>query len=880
MVGGLLGLAGLSAVAGVLVTATVTPAIAVSGYAASGAISLFDNLPSYLEVDQPMLPTTIYANDPATGQPYAMATFYDQNRQPVAWDEVSTVMYDAILSSEDPRYYEHGGVDLIGTTRALINNVTSESTQGGSSISQQYVKNVLIQQCEQEAATEEEKRACFIEATQAKGSEGYARKLQEMRYAIAIEKEYSKNDILLGYLNIANFGGLTYGIEAAAEYYFGTTARDLTVAQAATLAGIVQNPNYYRIDQPDREDNGAANGYAAAKDRRNYVLTRLFEDGKITEAEYQEAHASPVEPNIHPREQGCRVAGGSAYFCQYVKSVIENDPAFGETPEARRELLRRGGLSVYTTLDVNIQRPAEEAMRNNAPPFVEGMHFGAAAVTIQPDTGRILAMAQNTTFSEAEADAGVPGFSAQVYAADQAHGSSIGFAVGSTFKVFTLLDWLEKGHSINERLNGVNRKAFEGFNCDGQPIPQTSKVENYREHPGYQGTVKDFTRDSLNSGYFAMASKLNLCDIMRVADRLNVTTGEGQRLVTDNPDVPNIGRKPVPFDILGSFNISPLAMASAYATIANNGVQCQPKAIDRVLDATGKEMPLPATTCEKKLEPQIAATAAAALSEVMNAPQGTGVPAKPRDGVPVIGKTGTNEKDQTSMIQSSTKATTAVWVGNVTGKTDLTRTWVNRTTINQLRYPISRAIQTAANIHYPGGPFPPADPNLSRFTLVSLPNVVGMSIADAERTLRAAGFRVNVGTPVPGSRPEGTIETQDPPAGRVAGGTTVTISPSSGQGAQVPDIAGQPQDVAVAAVQAAGFTNVSLGACRPNGDAGAGRAIGTTPPAGTVTSRDAAIVVEWESAQCGGDTGGGEGGGDAGGGNGNGGNGNGNGNGD
>ena len=179
-------------------------------------------------------------------------------------------MYDAILSSEDPRFYQHGGVDLIGTSRALLQNVQGGGeTQGGSSISQQYVKNILIQRCERDA--DDQRRAARTagrDATTAVGTEGIQRKLQEMRYAIALEQKYSKNDILLGYLNIANFGGQNYGVDAAAKYYFGVAAKDLTLAQAATLAGIVQNPNTYRIDKPANEVNGAADGYSATKVRQ------------------------------------------------------------------------------------------------------------------------------------------------------------------------------------------------------------------------------------------------------------------------------------------------------------------------------------------------------------------------------------------------------------------------------------------------------------------------------------------------------------------------------------------------------------------------------------------------------------------------------------
>ena len=137
VVGGLVGLLSLSVIAGVLVVAPLAPAIAIGGHAASSAVSLFVNMPSYLEIDRLMLPTTIYARDPSTGQDVELTSFYDQNREPVAFDQVSLVMYDAILASEDPRYYEHGGVDIMGTTRALIKNAQGGQTQGGSSISQQ-----------------------------------------------------------------------------------------------------------------------------------------------------------------------------------------------------------------------------------------------------------------------------------------------------------------------------------------------------------------------------------------------------------------------------------------------------------------------------------------------------------------------------------------------------------------------------------------------------------------------------------------------------------------------------------------------------------------------------------------------------------------------
>lgn len=887
MLGGLLGLVGLSAVAGVLVTATVTPAIAVSGYAASSAITLFDNMPSYLAVNQPMLPTRIFVTDPNTGKPSGLASFYDQNRIPVKWEGVSTVMYDALISSEDPKFYEHGGVDLMGTIKAVASNVKDGTSRGGSSITQQYVKNVLTQECEQSKATKEEQDACYLEATVSEASAGIERKLQEMRYAIGLEKKYSKNDILLGYLNIANFGGTTYGIEAAAQRYFSTSASKLTLVQAATLAGMVQNPNYYRIDMPggtkQAKDgtwlNSQADGFKPTLDRRNYVLGRMFEDGKITRAEYDEAKAAPVVPAIKNSDQGCQAARGAAYFCQYVKTIVLNDPAFGETPADRQKALRRGGLNIYTTLDLRLQQSAEQAIRDRIPSAMDGIELGSTGVSLEVGTGRVLAMAQNTQFDE---DPSAPrGSSSIVFATDYQHGGSTGFGVGSTFKVFTLLDWLEKGHSTREPVDGVNRQAFKGFNCDGTPVPQTTKVDNFGRVGGYRGDAKRFTRDSLNSGYFAMAAKLNLCDIMRVADRLNVTTMQIGDVDANKDGTPEIkhgdtlslspDKEPHrtvqgPFDLLGSINFAPMSMASVYGTIANKGVQCTPRAIDRVTDAKGQELPLPASSCEQKIKPEVAATAADALAGVMSG-NGTGVRARANDGIPVIGKTGTHETAHTSMVQTSTKVATFVWVGNIKGYTDLFQTYVDNGVLSNQRYFISRDIQARANELYGGDAFPPADRALTAVPETDLPNVVGKPVAEAQGILEAAGFQVVVGSPVPGTRANGVIETQDPGPGRVAVGTTITISPSNGQGRTVPETKGQSLQNAMAAVAGAEF-NAQPGTCTEKADAGAGRVTGTNPAAGEVLPAGTVVTVNYESANCGGP---GDGGGN-GNGNGNGGN--------
>ncbi|HEX5857010.1 MAG TPA: transglycosylase domain-containing protein [Microbacterium sp.] len=852
VLGGLAGLVGLSAVAGVLITATVTPAIAVSGAAASSAITMFDKLPSVLEIGTLMLPTTLYYKNPNTGEDVVLTKFWDQNRIPVSYEEVPPVMYDAILSSEDPRYYEHGGVDLIGTTRAVLTNIRGGSeTQGGSSISQQYVKNVLIQRCEADAESDEEKAACFVEATQSSGTEGIQRKLQEMRYAIQLEKQYSKNQILLGYLDIANFGGTNYGIGAAAQYYFGVPASQLSLAQAATLAGMVQNPNSFRIDQPNNEVNGAADGYSKAKQRQTYVLGRMLEEGKITQEQHDAAVAEPITPNIVQPQTGCSAAGGRAYFCQYVKTIIESDPAFGATPEERRDALKRGGLNVYTSLDIRLQDPAEQSMRDWAPGKIDGMYFGAAAVNVEAATGRVLSMAQNTTFTEDSALAATdPAYSSLVYASDKAHGGSQGFPVGSTYKLFTLIDWLEKGHSLNETLNGVNR-VFPRMKaaCSGDWVNTTkTKIDNFNKQGGYKGSVMTFTKDSLNSGFLAMAEKLDLCDINKVADRMGVKTGDGNLTYESNPDAGYIAN--VAFDVLGSKNIAPLAMAGAYATVANNGIYCSPKAIDRVTDASGQEIAPPQNTCTQVIAPEVAATAAFALQGVMTG-NGTGVASNPRDGTPMIGKTGTHNTYQTMMVESSSKVTTAVWVGNTKEEATLYRRYFNGVELAQLRHRIAPVIQRAANAAYGGEAFPRPDNNLTRQVLTELPNTVGMPVDQARATLEDAGFTVLVGEAADSGEAEGIIVRQDPAGGKIASNSTVTINPSNGQGVAVPDVSGQNAEQALSTIRGAGFGNAVPGTCTEDKAAkGQGVVTSTSPAAGTVTNRNSQITVNYSRDKC------------------------------
>lgn len=847
VLGGIAGLVGLSAIAGILVTATVTPAIAVSGYAASSALDTFENMPGFLQIDPLMLPTEMYRKD-ANGNDALMAEFYDQNRIPVTFDQVNPVMYDAITSSEDKNFYTHGGVDLVGTLSALVGNASNGSNRGGSSITQQYVKNVLQQNCESKAQNSDEVAACYATTTANQGAEGYQRKLQEMRYAIQLEKQYSKDEILLGYLNITNFGGLVYGIGAAAEHYFGVSAADLTIAQAATIAGMVQAPNVYRIDMPEGSTtdkagnpiNSQADGYSLTLDRRNYVLGRMLANGKISQQEYDDAMASPITPNITNRSQGCQNATGAEFFCEYVRTILLSDPAFGADDDTRAANLRRGGMKIYTTLDPTLQDEGLKAI-SIVPAHVDYMNLGASAVQVEVGTGRILSMVQNRPFSTD--DAAVNGPTTQVnYNVRADNGGGGGHSAGSTYKIFSLLNWLEQGHSVNETLNGrIGPKKVD--QCDGtiQNVVAgnngNGQIGNFENNSGYVGTVYNFTRDSLNSGFLTMAEKISVCSTNRLAMKMGVMTGSGGPLDTTN----------YAYNVLGDQAVAPIDMAQVYASVAAKGTLCPSKAIDKAIDAQGKDI-TPQITCQPAMSEAVAATAAYTLQGVMT---GTGSGAQIGDGVPVFGKTGIHEYLHTWMDGSSTKVATVVWVGNVEGTDLLSDHYENGYVLSRIRNSIWPAMQGAANAKYGGDRFPDPDAALTKRQLTDLPSVIGMTVNQAQQTLSTAGFSVTVGDPVDGTEAAGTIVQQDPGAGKVAGGTTVTIRPSNGQGIAVPAVSGKPAD-AVNTLKAQGFSNVAQQCtASPTADDN-GTVTGTNPAAGTVVNRSTQITVQYQAKNCGG----------------------------
>src|SRR6478735_9543045 len=334
--GKIFGFLGVSAICGVLVAGLLVPAAAVSGSTASGSIEFFDTLPAELQVDPPSQSTKVLAADGSV-----IANLYAENRTRVPLDQISPFMKDAVISIEDSRFYEHGGVDTTGILRALVATARGNK-QGASTITQQYVNNVLNANL---AAAGEEDQIKLNGV-----NKGVGDKLREMKLSIALEKEFTKDQILEGYLNIVFFNRDAYGIEAASRLFFSTTAKNLTLPQAALLAGVVNSPSFYDpITNPDN-----------AKQRRDLVLGLMKDQGKITADEYQAAVATPVEPKVTQPKQGCAYAATAPYFCDYVLHLLENNPAYGAEVKDRQRLIYGGGLTITTTLDPKAQATAQE----------------------------------------------------------------------------------------------------------------------------------------------------------------------------------------------------------------------------------------------------------------------------------------------------------------------------------------------------------------------------------------------------------------------------------------------------------------------------------------------------------------------------------------
>ncbi|MFD1720313.1 transglycosylase domain-containing protein [Amnibacterium endophyticum] len=632
----LLGLLAIAVVAGMILAVSVVPAVALGGQAVTNGVKAFGDMPGDLAVKPLDQKTRIYAKDGS--KEVQIGAFYAQNREVIPWSQITPAVEDAVIAGEDVRYWQHGALDPYGMVRAAIGDVLGHPLQGASTITQQYVKNVCVQQAESLSTT-----AKVDAAYKVCTDTSLARKLQEARYAIAVEKRYTKQQILLAYLNIAGFGGQVYGIQSAARRYYDVNADKLTVAQAASLVAIVNDPQNLRLD--------ISGNLAANTARRDYILGVEAQQHMITAAQYAAAKATKEQPKITTSTSGCDTTGEAGFFCRYVVNTILSDPAYGKTPQERLDSLETAGWKIDTTLNLKVQQAAQAAEDKYIPKSSPSFSIGGSAVSVQVGTGRILDMVENKDYSET----GSATSTAVNYNANAALGDSNGFQPGSTYKLFTLLDWLETGHSLNAVVDGSGRTIpASHFTACGATY-QGDPWHLHNDSTAYDGrtSVLRATAYSINGAFASMAEQLDLCDIQNIAFSMGVVPADGDM-------------KPamyLPFVIGGTYGVSPVSMAGAYATVANHGVYCAPIAIDTIVAPDGHTLPVPSARCHRVIPAPVANAAEYALKTVFQ--YGTASGDNTPDGVYEFGKTGTtNSAVQTWADGTSSKATTVVWVGN------------------------------------------------------------------------------------------------------------------------------------------------------------------------------------------------------------------------
>ena len=519
-----------------------------------------------------------------------MGVFHaEENRSPVELERVPQHVIDAILDMEDDRFWRHGGVDLRATLRALVTNVESgEVRQGGSTVTQQLVKKGLL--------------------TPEKSIE---RKVKEAILAVRLENTLSKREILERYLNTVYFGNGAYGVQAAAERYYGKDVEELSAGQAALFAGIIRNPvGYDPIRYPDR-----------ARARRDIALERMVANGHLPPGRVEDMRDEPLPTKLVTPEPT-----PDDYFVEEVKQRLLDDKRLGDTPQERYDAVFKGGLRIHTTFDPKMQEAAQEAVRSRLP-NTKG-RFAAALASVEPGTGAVRAVVAGDDFNSAKYNLATQGKRQP----------------GSSFKTFVLLAALEAGFSPNDTIDGTDGCTLKvpGF--------AVYTPGNYSEGSGGVMSLTEATARSVNCAYARLGAHVGLEKVADMAGRLGIPR--------DRIDV-------VPSISLGAEEVTPLEMAAAYATIANDGVYLAPRFVEKVVDRRGKVVFEGGSRGRRVLSSQTARVAIQVLQRVVD--RGTGTRAR-LAGRQVAGKTGTSQNHENAWFVGFTpQLATAVWMGSPTG---------------------------------------------------------------------------------------------------------------------------------------------------------------------------------------------------------------------
>jgi len=814
VLGGVLGLLGFSVLAGVLVTAMVTPAIAVTSMTAQGSIDIFENLPDSIKIGEQAQQNQIFAK--SGGQDVLLATIYKQNRQVVQWGDVSPLLKQAAVDGEDRRFFAHGGVDMQSIARALVKNGQGGQQSGSSTLDMQLVKNILVQQAFTAIYTGANQPKQREDAIKQANGYSYDRKLKEMKLAIGLDKVYTKKQILLGYLNIVGMGSTTYGVEAAALQYFSVHAKDVTLPQAASLIAIVQNPNSRGLSDPKT--------YPANKVRRDQILAAMLNANDITQKQHDEAAATTIESYIKPSKpaNGCRTAThlSAAAACAYALGVIKASDklpvdmgaapvidSLGANAAERRANWDKGGYKVYTTLDLDLTDQEQAVLQTQSPAEENRFRLGSTANSVEVGTGKIIVMAQNKIFDDGAAS-DVTTSTAYNLSVDEPYGGAKGFETGSTYKVIDLANWLETGHGLNDFVDGRGPQTYlaKQFTAPCYPGPVLGEPYTLANDGGSGGgymTVKAALIGSVNNAFMQMATQQDLCSIRDTAKSMGAHRADfaGDLKVS-------------PSNILGTNEQAPLTMAAVAATIGGAGLHCTPIIIDRIVNPLGKALPGQPITCNQAMSADVAAGVANAMAGSMTMTGGTSRPANPYDGVAIGGKTGTSPTaHQDWVISTTTKVGSSVWTGNIDSAQTSLKKFVNPVTRQiyylSSRFAIMKALVKSINTTaYKGDKsFPDASAAVMGGSSATVPSLTGQTTAQAQKLLASLKFQYTDGGPEASGLAAGRITRTDPAAGsKVPSGANITVFTSDGTLATtMPNVTGLTRQVADAAIASAGF---------------------------------------------------------------------------
>jgi 1A family penicillin-binding protein len=711
------------------------------------------------------LTTIVYASDGSV-----LAQWHaEEDRALVTYDELPRSLVDAVVAIEDQRFWEHAGVDLHALARAIVANLDAGGVvEGASTITQQYIKNVVL----------------TPEVT-------LDRKLTEAALALRLEQTLTKEQILERYLNTVYFGDGAYGVGTAAAHFFGKAPSDLTTAESALLAGLIQSPS---TTDPYRHPD-------AALARRRVVLNKMVELGWLTkdaarQADQESLDLQPRDANTHDRYP---------YFTEEVKRQLLDDPALGPTPQDRYNALFRGGLRIYTTLDPSAQEAAHEAIDSvvgNAAP-------SAAIAAVDPRTGHVLALVGGDDFYDPTDP------HAQFNLAVQGKRQP-----GSAFKPFALAAALEDGFTLDSVFQGG-----ESITIDTDSGPW--HVENYDNAVFPDLTLLEGTVFSVNVVYAQVVDDVGAQHVVDVAEAAGITSD----------------LKPFPSIALGAQEVSPLDMASAYGTFAYDGVHVDPIFVTSIETHEGINIWEPVPIVTEALSKDVAQSVTAALTETVR--RGTGQQAK--IGRPIAGKTGTSQEHRDAWFVGYTpELSVAVWVGyadsqlpmeppntpfTITGGTWPAQIWARfssqalegtpygrlaeadtdgmvtvevdlstgflagpycpRSHVARIRLPADQVPTVVCPVHNPSG--------IVEAGASVVPDVIGMDLGSAVQALTTAGFSARVDWQDGGSLAQGTVFNQSPSGGFPAqsGSDIHLIVAGPEPGSVIPSLLGFPLQQAV-----------------------------------------------------------------------------------